>query len=561
MEIILYNSKAEPIRVHKETYLTNALKLTGSLRESCSVITPSILIQLTDNFNYVIVENPYAEVTDEKNSLIFTGEEISKKYLYTFNYVYIPEFKRYYYVNDIISVASGLWRIELNVDVLMSYKREFLDIECIINRQEFDYDRKLPDNNQPCLSDELEEYLFSEETPFTTNANKDAHSIVLSTSAGVTDVLPSVIVNSGEFDELSAFRFCNVIKNQYGVSLVRKLINSGQPFKELFVNLSEGVTNITLFPFDVKTHTSQEKLSEYLYLGDRGYAMEPLIIGQPTPIDAVYVPSETVITLSTEIFISPLYGNEFAYMNYNPYTKLDIFIPFFGWFSVNPDICIGRQIRLEYNIDLYSGNAIVKIIAISLDDYRELFVNSVECIVGMSLPIARGNFDQARLSRALEVVSAVSNVVTFSKVGGGVQTNTRINRSPKTGMVTSVNRTQSKVEGETKVGVNYKGIVNSLEDVLSTKASFNNNNVNTTINHRLGLYCGYRIRVPNLYYRGNDDIKRYNHLYGRPTLSVRKLSELNGFTKVGSIHLDNINGITIGEIETLERELLDGIIL
>ena len=38
------------------------------------------------------------------------------------NYCYIKEFKRYYYISDIKLLTGGLYQLQLDVDVLMTYK-------------------------------------------------------------------------------------------------------------------------------------------------------------------------------------------------------------------------------------------------------------------------------------------------------------------------------------------------------------------------------------------------------------------------------------------------------
>lgn len=38
------------------------------------------------------------------------------------NYCYIKEFKRYYYINDIKLLNGGLYQLQLDIDVLMTYK-------------------------------------------------------------------------------------------------------------------------------------------------------------------------------------------------------------------------------------------------------------------------------------------------------------------------------------------------------------------------------------------------------------------------------------------------------
>lgn len=38
------------------------------------------------------------------------------------NYCYIKEFERYYYINDIKLLNGGLYQLQLDIDVLMTYK-------------------------------------------------------------------------------------------------------------------------------------------------------------------------------------------------------------------------------------------------------------------------------------------------------------------------------------------------------------------------------------------------------------------------------------------------------
>ena len=42
------------------------------------------------------------------------------------NYCYIKEFKRYYYITDIKMLTGGLYQLQLDIDVLMSYKNEIM---------------------------------------------------------------------------------------------------------------------------------------------------------------------------------------------------------------------------------------------------------------------------------------------------------------------------------------------------------------------------------------------------------------------------------------------------
>lgn len=117
--IVFYQNTAEPNRVDKTSYLTSIETLTGTLREPSSIINPSITIQRTNVPNY--------------------------------NYAYIAQFNRYYFIapNGITSVGKNLWKIDLQCDVLMSYKTAIGNLSAVVGRQENNYNADLVDPQLP----------------------------------------------------------------------------------------------------------------------------------------------------------------------------------------------------------------------------------------------------------------------------------------------------------------------------------------------------------------------------------------------------------------------------
>lgn len=105
MEITLYTNESEKNKLEKT--LDHSILLEGTLRDESSIINPIILI------------------SSEK-------EDIP----YMYNYAYVPAFGRYYFITDIESVRTGIWRVSMHVDVLMSYKEQIKNLNVIINNSE-----------------------------------------------------------------------------------------------------------------------------------------------------------------------------------------------------------------------------------------------------------------------------------------------------------------------------------------------------------------------------------------------------------------------------------------
>ena len=105
MNIEFYTMGSERNAIRK--VLQNNFTLTGSLRGESSVISPSFLIEHSNPSQY--------------------------------NYCFIPDFNRYYFITNITSVRTGIWRIDCNVDVLMSFQEQILNLDVIVS------DDSLPD--------------------------------------------------------------------------------------------------------------------------------------------------------------------------------------------------------------------------------------------------------------------------------------------------------------------------------------------------------------------------------------------------------------------------------
>lgn len=106
MQIILYNNSSEPNTINKT--ISNALTLSGAIREESSIYKPKFRICSNSNLSH-------------------------------YNYCYIPEFDRYYFISEIVIERNGIYNISTKCDVMESFKEKILGLECVISRQENEY--------------------------------------------------------------------------------------------------------------------------------------------------------------------------------------------------------------------------------------------------------------------------------------------------------------------------------------------------------------------------------------------------------------------------------------
>lgn len=101
MNIKLYNNSSDNRCIQK--VIENEFSISGTLREETSIMSPVITIRNDTAIRY--------------------------------NYAYIPEFKRYYYITSVESIRTGIWKLYLEVDPLMSFKVDILALNVVANKQ------------------------------------------------------------------------------------------------------------------------------------------------------------------------------------------------------------------------------------------------------------------------------------------------------------------------------------------------------------------------------------------------------------------------------------------
>lgn len=102
MEIKLYKTSSPRKKLVKE--LTDGITLAGTLRAQSSVMAPA-----------------------------FTVQDVS---VIGYNYCYIPDFERWYYINNINALRSNLFELSLGIDVLMTYAEAIRGNAAVIDKIE-----------------------------------------------------------------------------------------------------------------------------------------------------------------------------------------------------------------------------------------------------------------------------------------------------------------------------------------------------------------------------------------------------------------------------------------
>ncbi len=96
------------------------------------------------------------ETSVNSPTFLLTGID---SYISNMNYIYYPEFGRYYFIRDISSVRNGLWAVSCEVDVLQTYRSQISNQRGLIERQEFKHNLYLNDGTMKAYANPVVETL------------------------------------------------------------------------------------------------------------------------------------------------------------------------------------------------------------------------------------------------------------------------------------------------------------------------------------------------------------------------------------------------------------------
>ena len=203
-----------------------------------------------------------------------------------------------------------------------------------------------------------------------------------------------------------------------------------------------------------------------------------------------------------------------AYLDYEPYTKAEIFLPFIGVHQIAIDDIMNKAVHIKYHIDLLSGGCACEIKCGGSVLYT--FIGS--CAV--SIPITGSDWTNVING----VISIASSIGTMVATGGA--------SAPS-----SVASIASAAVNSLKPSIEKSGSVSGAGGLLAGKTP-------------VLILTRPRQAVPG----------KQNAFTGYPAFITRSLGALSGYTEVHSIRLSGIDG-TESEIDEIEELLKGGVIL
>lgn len=194
------------------------------------------------------------------------------------------------------------------------------------------------------------------------------------------------------------------------------------------------------------------------------------------------------------------------YLDYSPYTKASVYLPFIGIVELDPDDIVGHGINITYTIDSYNGSCIAQITVAKQGYNNTVYQFSGNCSV--ELPLAGGS--QAAIKAGL--ISAAATGIT--SVIGGVA-------SLLTGNIPGA------------IG----GIAHGVGSAVSTAVS-----QKSTVQHSGSFGASYGamgIKKPYLIIRRpiQKQVTNYNEDYGFPAHKRVLIGSCTGYLRAKEVHV------------------------
>ena len=231
-------------------------------------------------------------------------------------------------------------------------------------------------------------------------------------------------------------------------------------------------------------------------------------------------------------------------LDYTPYCKLGIYLPFIGFQDLDIDECRKAPLHLYYDIDLMSGACIAKIeVAGSI-----LYQFSGNCL--SQIPLSSQDA-QTLFTNAVNIGLAVSGVGTTAAVAGA-------------GDAVAAGESLSASEaslGEAKRAAQVSSAESKLASCTANAAIGMKPNYTRT--GAVGGPCAMLAeKTPYLYLRTSRQSmpEGYEKVCGFPCNMYGNLSTFSGYTVVEDIRLNHLVA-TAGEVEEIYKLLKSGVII
>lgn len=518
MKIVLYQNYAEPTILDKRSYLDIFAELDGTFRGEVDLINPTLRVEI--------------------------GKSLGKFTINDFNYLYIEDLSKYYFIDNKVIVRSDNVKcvidLYLTEDVLTTFYTDILGLDVNVIRQEYDYNEYLVDDKLPC--NVVPEFEYGNILFPVNDGDSGPANYVLTLAGKISDVQAltrfnpnSIYSNSYALTQQQLDGFMNTIWT--GNNHIADWVNL------LFNNPNEAFISAVLLPFTVPSSAYKP---DRIHLGT----------GVTTDVGQLIVDTKYLTYQVGTFRIQPKYNN---FLDYSPYTTIEIYLPFYGFLELDTNIIMNKICTITYVVDYVSGAATIKIMS------KSQILYSVNCQVGVQISLSRTNITEKLQNMATLAISVAANVISYGAAG-----KISAAKAPRKMFANGKKTKAYQQYEEIRQAENVRDITNIIAETTGGIVSGMQNHISsgsasteiiewekfTGSDGDKSMRIWWRIRrvVP-------INVDNYNRLVGKPTAKYGKLNTFKGYTEVGAYHLYGFPTCMSNEKDMIDDILRSGFII
>lgn len=353
MQVILYTFSKRENSTKRPT--DAGTPYTGNLLESCSIVKPSIGFNLGN-----------------------TGKGPG-----AYNYAYIPEWNRYYWI-DTWTWNAGLWYASMSVDALATWRDDIGASTQYVLRSSAKYNGEISDSYYPAKSDgeftTISAFFWDNPTP--------RYVLGIIGNNAEKGVVTYYSMSQSEFAAFSSFLMGSTeyLGTDFGNNTIDFLKTQYNPFQY--------VVSVKAFPFIVPGEDVSQIPIGWYYLNASGSVVNA---------DSVQAFVEFNVPKHPQ-------ASRGTYLNAAPYSRYALYHPSFGTIPIDGTmISKANKIRANIVIDPKTGSGVVNV---DIDNYRYL---QRPANIGADVQI--GQITQDWAGYASSGLSAVGNALSLDWAG------------------------------------------------------------------------------------------------------------------------------------------------
>lgn len=276
-----------------------------------------------------------------------------------------------------------------------------------------------------------------------------------------------------------------------------------------------------VYPFDIQAHdTANSAASTSVVFGDvkHNTSTSHYLMGSGY---------DYVLDLGSKT-ISEKYSGALRYLNYEPYCKMSIYLPYIGIKTLIPSQVVGKTISIKYIVDFTDASCTSYIFA--TENSNSVLLDIARGKIGVELPISQTNAAEVQRNQMLSMLTAVGAVAGTVASGGAT--------APIA--MGAVGSTISAASQPIRGAVQGGG-VSGIASFYAPQS----------------VYITREYDIP-------DEPTSYNEMFGRPSNeTVTNLSVLagTGYTEVSEIHLEGFDYASDADLTEIETYLKNGVLL